>query len=186
MNKRGTSKKNSFPCFFHFSQRFSIGHNHWIASFLFFFLIGTGIYSLTAQAPPQPHSLKGSSEDQLLDANQRAVVSEMQESFRRLLDKQDKELDELLKELKKAPKEKKVDCLTTIITRLIEQRKEMHQEMDAMRSRMRELKSLSQSSSLPNAFEPPAAPSSNASSNASSPPPSAQPNQDSQDNETAR
>jgi adenosyl cobinamide kinase/adenosyl cobinamide phosphate guanylyltransferase len=116
-----------------------------------------------------------------LDANQRAIVSEMQESFRRLLDKQDKELDGLLKELKKAPKEKKVDCLTTIVTRLIEQRKEMHQEMDAMRSRMRELKSLSQSSNLPNAFEPPAALPANASSSSSS----AQPNQDSQDNETA-
>ncbi len=178
MNKRVTSKKNSFPCFFHFSKRFSIGHNHWIASFLFFFLIGTGTYRLIAQAPPQPHNLKRGSEDQLLDANQRAIVSEMQESFRRLLDKQDKELDGLLKELKKAPKEKKVDCLTTIVTRLIEQRKEMHQEMDAMRSRMRELKSLSQSSNLPNAFEPPAALPANASS-------SAQPNQDSQDNETA-
>ncbi|QSR88287.1 hypothetical protein IT6_07845 [Methylacidiphilum caldifontis] len=137
---------------------------------------------LIGQSSTQLYSPKSRSPEKSLDSDQQALLSEMQESFRRMLDKQDKELDGLLKELKKAPKEKKIDYLTLIVTRLIEQRKEMHQEMDAMRSRMRELKSLSQSAKLPSAVEAETSSSPNPSTSSST----AQPAQDSQDSESSR
>ncbi|QSR86257.1 hypothetical protein EM20IM_07060 [Candidatus Methylacidiphilum infernorum] len=115
---------------------------------LILFFLGGALFPLIGQTSFSPNSPRSLPAEKSLDSDQQALLSEMQESFRRMLDKQDKELDGLLKELKKAPKEKKIDYLTLIVTRLIEQRKEMHQEMDAMRIRMRELKSLSPANNI--------------------------------------
>lgn len=163
MNKESKEAPRN-GCMNLFSLSFPRGKkNRFFYGLVLFFLWGA-LFPLIGQTSFSPKSHPA---EKSLDSDQQALLSEMQESFRRMLDKQDKELDGLLKELKKAPKEKKIDYLTLIVIRLIEQRKEMHQEMDAMRIRMRELKSLSPTNNIKH--RPPQELSSDPSAAASSP-----------------
>ncbi|CAB4244227.1 conserved exported protein of unknown function [Methylacidimicrobium sp. AP8] len=61
---------------------------------------------------------------------------ENHEKMRRLMERQDAELQRLTEEMNQAPADKKLDRAVAVINKLVEQRREMHAEMEGMHQKM--------------------------------------------------